>query len=93
MTKITYHPALLKQAILNQAMELYRLGIEVEAEREKLRESVRLCGLSDPATVAQDIKVSGLDYKFAALEKKHIETTEQLAGVGKGAAYEGDGHS
>ena len=83
--RISFHPALLKQAVLNQVMELYRLGIEVEAERSILEDYIEQYGLSDPATLTQSQKLDRLLNKFAALEKKHIKDTEQLAGIGKKA--------
>ena len=81
--RISFHPDLLKQAILNQAMELYRLGIEVETERSILEDYVEQCGLSAPATIEQSQKLDRLLSKFAELEKKHIGMTEQLAGIGR----------
>lgn len=68
---------MLKQEILNQAMELYKLGIEVETERQCLSDYAERYGLSEPRTVEQAEKVQGLLNKFAELEKKHLAATER----------------
>lgn len=72
---------MLKQSVLNQAMELYRLGIELETERTQLANCAKLYGFSDQRTIEQYDKTQRIINQFAELEKRHIATTERIAGI------------
>ena len=75
--RITFHHAFIKQEVLNQAMELYRLGMEVESERQLLMDIADEHGLSASITLEQSMKVSAVCRTWKEAHTAH----EQMAKI------------
>jgi len=64
------------QTLVRQATKLYQLGIELEAERQKLNEYVNLYGMSGPIVEGQSARFDELHSMFIKLEMAHIEASK-----------------
>ncbi len=65
-------------SILKQAMELYRLGVQIETAQQELVRREQLYGYAHALTMKKAQEIMSLTIQFDTLEKQHLMDTNKV---------------
>lgn len=70
-----------KTLIIEQAMELYSIGLAIEKTRQEVKLISEQYGVNSPQTLKKVKEYQRLTLKFNSLEAKHIKESEKVFGI------------